>query len=94
MNDVFSVVRPSMYEINYGIFNVGFENQIPYQQFFEHKSFQIISSYYLLSERLSAIYIFGERSFPVHVERLKYYLSDPLPRSARRSSSSHFLKSN
>ena len=39
------------------------------------------------------IYIFGERSFPVHVERLKYYLSDPLTRSARRSSSSHFLKS-
>ena len=82
----------SMYEINYGTFNV---LRIRFRiNTFEHKSFQtwIITICYQndclpqSSTLNKTIYFFGERTFPVHVERLKYYPSDPLTRSTRTSS--------
>ena len=82
-----------MYEINYGTFNVGFENQIPYQHFFSinlsknHELLLFIRTIVCRNPQplTKRSIFFCERTFPVHVERLKYYLSDPLTRSDQKS---------
>ena len=84
----------SMYEINYGTFNV---LRIRYRinTFLSinlSKSWIITICYQndclpQSSTLNKTIYFFGERTFPVHVERLKYYPSDPLTLSTRTSSS-------